>query len=84
MAIASINPATGETLRVFDPLSSTDLDQKLAHAFAAFQSYRKTSFAERAQWLSNAARILEDSKREYGRIMTVEMGKTLKIGRAHV
>ena len=78
MAIASINPATGETLRVFEPLSSGVLDQKLARAAAAFQSYRKTSFAERAQWLSNAARILEDSSQEYGRIMTLEMGKTLK------
>jgi succinate-semialdehyde dehydrogenase/glutarate-semialdehyde dehydrogenase len=78
MAIASINPATGETLRVFDPLSSEALEQKLAHAFATFQTYRKTPFAERAQWLSNAARILEESKQEYGRTMTLEMGKTLK------
>jgi succinate-semialdehyde dehydrogenase/glutarate-semialdehyde dehydrogenase len=78
MAIASINPATGETLQVFDPLSAEALDRKLAHAFATFQSYRKTRFAERAQWLSNAARILEEDKREYGRTMTVEMGKTLK------
>ena len=78
MAIASINPATGETLQVFEPLSSAALEQKLARACAAFQSYRKTSFAQRAQWLHNAASILEDSKQEYGRIMTVEMGKTLK------
>src|ERR1035438_8075900 len=61
-----------------EKLSAEALEQKLAHAFATFQSYRKTSFAERAQWLSNAARVLEDSKPEYGRIMTVEMGKTLK------
>jgi succinate-semialdehyde dehydrogenase / glutarate-semialdehyde dehydrogenase len=78
MAIASVNPATGETLSVYEPLSSEALDQKLAHAFATFQSYRKTSYADRARWLNNAARILEDSKREYGRIMTVEMGKTLQ------
>ncbi|MGC9947327.1 MAG: NAD-dependent succinate-semialdehyde dehydrogenase [Bryobacteraceae bacterium] len=78
MAIASINPATGETLQVFAPLSAESLDRKLAHAFAAFQTYRRTSFAARAEWLSNAARILEEGKREYGRIMTVEMGKTLK------
>ncbi len=78
MAIASINPATGETLRVFAPLSPEALDQKVAHAFATFQHYRQTSFAERAQWLSNAARILDEGKQEYGRIMTLEMGKTLK------
>ncbi len=78
MAIASVNPATGETLRVFEPLSPAALEQKLAHALATFQLYRKTSFAARAQWLQNAARILEEDKREYGRIMTMEMGKTLK------
>jgi succinate-semialdehyde dehydrogenase/glutarate-semialdehyde dehydrogenase len=78
MAIASINPATGQTLKIFEPLSSAALDQKLAHAFATFQTYRKTSFAQRAQWLLNAARILEDYKQEYGGIMTGEMGKTLK------
>ena len=78
MAIASINPATGETLRVFEPLSSAAVEEKLARAFATFQNYRKTSFAQRAEWLNNAARILDEGKRDYGRTMTVEMGKTLK------
>ncbi len=78
MAIASINPATGETFKVFEPLSSDALEQKLAHAFAAFQSYRQTPFPQRAEWLANAARILDESKQELGRIMTAEMGKTLQ------
>jgi succinate-semialdehyde dehydrogenase/glutarate-semialdehyde dehydrogenase len=78
MAIASINPATGETLREFHALSAEDLEQKLAHAAATFPTYRKTSFAQRAQWLRNAAGILEGEKQEFGRIMTTEMGKTLK------
>ena len=78
MGIASINPATGETLRVYESLSAEALDEKLAHAFATFHSYRKTSFAQRAQWLIDAAGILDAGKQEYGRIMTVEMGKTLK------
>lgn len=77
MAIASINPATGETLQVFEPLSAGALEQKLAHAWTAFQSYRKTTFAERGLWLTIAARILEGGKQEFGRIMTAEMGKTL-------
>jgi succinate-semialdehyde dehydrogenase/glutarate-semialdehyde dehydrogenase len=78
MAIASINPATGETLQVFEPLPSAALEEKLARAFTTFQSYRRTSFAQRAEWLNNAARILDEGKQEYGRLMTVEMGKTLK------
>jgi len=78
MAIASINPATGGTLRVFEPLTAGALAQKVAHAYATFHSYRKTSFAARANWLNNAARILGEGKQNYGRIMTLEMGKTLK------
>jgi len=77
MAIASINPATGETLRTFEPLTPAQIEAKLALAWSAFQRGRKTPFAERAKCLANAARILEDGKREYGAIMTAEMGKTL-------
>jgi len=78
MPIASINPATGETLKTFDALSPAALDEKLQRAWTTFHEYRKTSFAQRALWLTNAARILEDSKQAYGAIMTAEMGKTLK------
>jgi len=78
MAIASINPATGETLRVFEPLTAGALEQKLAHAWTTFQTYRKTTFAQRSAWLNNAAHILEDSRQDLGRTMTAEMGKTLK------
>ena len=78
MSIASINPATGETQYVFAPLAPVDLEHKLARAFATYQSYRKTSFAQRAEWLNSAARVLEESKEEYARTMTMEMGKTFK------
>jgi succinate-semialdehyde dehydrogenase/glutarate-semialdehyde dehydrogenase len=78
MAIASINPTSGETLKVFDPLSPAALAQKIELAWTTFQRYRRTSFAQRAVWLENAARNLEDGKQEFGRIMTTEMGKTLK------
>ena len=78
MAIASINPATGETLRRFEPLSAAALGDKLELAWKTFPRYRRTSFAQRATWLANAARILDDGKQEFGRIMTAEMGKTVK------
>jgi succinate-semialdehyde dehydrogenase / glutarate-semialdehyde dehydrogenase len=76
--IASINPATGETLRTFEPLSSQAIEEKLQLAWTTFQQYRKTSFAERATWLNHAAGILEKDRQRFGAIMTTEMGKTLK------
>jgi succinate-semialdehyde dehydrogenase/glutarate-semialdehyde dehydrogenase len=48
MAIATVSPATGETLRSFEPLSETQLEEKLALAAEAFREHRRTSFSERA------------------------------------
>lgn len=78
MAIQSVNPATGKTLRVFEPLNSEALEQKLRCAWVTFHRYRKTSFPQRSKWLNNAARILDQDKQKFGAIMTTEMGKTLK------
>src|SRR5271170_8099074 len=78
MAIATINPTTGEVLKTFEPLSDSQIEQKLQLASSAFSTYRKSSFAERAKWLNKAAEILEAEKETFGRMMTTEMGKTFK------
>ena len=80
MPIATINPATGETLRTFDPLTETELDDKIAHAAKTFQTYRRIPLAERAAWLLRAAEILEAEQGALGRLMTTEMGKLVKAG----
>ncbi len=77
MAIASINPTNGQTLRTFAALTDIEIEAKLALAKATFRTYSKTSFGERAEWLNKAAQILEDEKAAFGRLMTEEMGKTL-------
>ncbi|CAA9276623.1 MAG: Succinate-semialdehyde dehydrogenase [NAD]; Succinate-semialdehyde dehydrogenase [NADP+] [uncultured Chloroflexia bacterium] len=78
MGIATINPATGETLKTFDPLSEAELDAKLQHAADTFRSYRRSSYAERAAYLLRAAETLEAAREVFGRIMTTEMGKPLQ------
>jgi succinate-semialdehyde dehydrogenase/glutarate-semialdehyde dehydrogenase len=80
--IASINPATGVTWRTFEPLTEPQIEDKLRRAAAAYQSYRGTSFAERARWLNAAAEILESEKDRLGRVMTLEMGKLIGAARA--
>lgn len=84
MAIATVNPATGETLKRFKALTAEEIDHKLAKAQAAFGSYRLTSFAQRRQWLENAAAILERDAEKFAEIMTTEMGKTFKSAIAEV
>ncbi|HKR12846.1 MAG TPA: NAD-dependent succinate-semialdehyde dehydrogenase [Pyrinomonadaceae bacterium] len=78
MAIASISPVTGETLRKFSALSAKQIEQKLQLAADTFQTYRRTSFAERARLMTRAAEILESEKQELGKLMTTEMGKPIK------
>ena len=78
MAIASINPATGETLREFSALSAQQIQQKLQLAADTFQTYRRTSFADRSRMMLRAAEILESEKHAFGKTMTTEMGKPLK------
>jgi succinate-semialdehyde dehydrogenase / glutarate-semialdehyde dehydrogenase len=84
MAIASVNPATGEMLRVFEPLSSAEIEQRLTRAAKAFQVNRRRSFADRGQRMKRAAEILEERKNDYGRTMTIEMGKPIKAAVAEV
>ncbi len=78
MAIASINPATGETLKTFSALSADQIEEKLQLAADTFRTYRHTSFAERSRMMLRAAEILETEKHELGKLMTIEMGKPLK------
>src|SRR5689334_8177547 len=78
MAIATINPTTGATVKTFAELTGAEIDAKLALAAQTFQTHRRSSFADRAQKMTRAAEILESEKQEFGGLMTIEMGKPLK------
>jgi succinate-semialdehyde dehydrogenase/glutarate-semialdehyde dehydrogenase len=82
MAIATVNPATGETVKTFDALSAEEVDAKLARAAEAFRSYRLTTFEQRAEWMRAAADILDREADAVAATMTTEMGKTLKAAKA--
>src|SRR3954447_20890753 len=84
MAIATVNPATGETLRTFEPLSDDALEDRIARASAAFTSYRLTTPQQRAGWLRAAADVLDADAKAVAELMTTEMGKTLASARAEV
>jgi len=78
MAIATVNPATGQVVKTFESLSDAQLEVKLQKAADTFLIYRKTPFAARARMMLNAAAILEKEKENYARVMTTEMGKTFR------
>ncbi|HJQ53517.1 MAG TPA: NAD-dependent succinate-semialdehyde dehydrogenase [Gemmatimonadaceae bacterium] len=78
MSIATVNPATGETLKTFEPYPPSRINETLDRAAAAFVKHRRTSFADRSRWLLNAAELLEAECRRLGQLMTLEMGKPIK------
>jgi len=77
MAIQTVNPATGRIEKTFDEISHDDILKHIGNAHQAFGKWKDVSFAERSRLLKNAARILRDKKYDYGRILTLEMGKPL-------
>jgi succinate-semialdehyde dehydrogenase / glutarate-semialdehyde dehydrogenase len=77
MPISSINPATQETLKTFEPLTEPQLDEKLNTAHQAFLDHRRTAFNQRAFKMQRAAEILESEKESFARLMTLEMGKPI-------
>ncbi len=82
MAIATINPATGEVVQTFQPLTAAQIESKLQLAVSAFRAGRQTPFAERAERMMKAAEILERDRERFGCLMTLEMGKPLKAATA--
>jgi succinate-semialdehyde dehydrogenase/glutarate-semialdehyde dehydrogenase len=84
VAIATVNPATGETVKTFEEMSEADVERCLAAAAAAQASYRLTSFEERAGWMRRAAGILDEQCDQIAAMMVTEMGKTLASAKQEV
>jgi succinate-semialdehyde dehydrogenase / glutarate-semialdehyde dehydrogenase len=84
MAIATINPTTGETIKTFEALTEQEIDARLDRASRAFRSYRATSVEQRAAWLRAAAEVLDADTDRVAELMTLEMGKTLASAKAEV
>jgi succinate-semialdehyde dehydrogenase / glutarate-semialdehyde dehydrogenase len=84
MAISTTDPRTGEVLKTFDELTDDQLEERLARAAAAFDTYRLTTHDQRAGWLRAAADICDKRTEEVAELMTLEMGKTKKSAAAEI
>ncbi|MGA1784433.1 MAG: NADP-dependent succinic semialdehyde dehydrogenase [Pontimonas sp.] len=77
MAIAVVNPATGETVKEFAEHDAQEVEARVAKAQAAFEALHHTTYAQRAEWMKKSADILESEVDELARMITVEMGKPI-------
>ncbi|UOR01323.1 NADP-dependent succinic semialdehyde dehydrogenase [Leucobacter allii] len=84
MAIATVNPATGELVEEFAPHTDAEVDARIGEAHDAFLALRGTEFPERAAWMRRAAELLEDELEGAATMLVREMGKTIAQARAEV
>lgn len=84
MSIQTHNPTTEETVKTFVALTDAEVKEKIARAEAAFLQWKETSFAARAKRMQQLAVLLRERKRQYGELMTLEMGKPIVAAMAEV
>ncbi len=84
MSIATINPTTGATDRMFEAHSDAEVDKRLSAAAGAFDAFRRSSFVDRARWMVAAAELLEGELPDIAQVLTTEMGKTFAAAKGEV
>lgn len=84
MAYATINPYTEEQIQTFPTATDEEVTLAIEHADTAFSSWKRTTFAERAEILARTAQLLRENHTEFARILTLEMGKVLAEAEAEV
>src|SRR6266496_4955752 len=78
MAIASINPATGENVKEFAPFDDAEIEKRLKGAENASMKYRRTAFSQRSELMEATAELLLQEKDRLAEIITLEMGKLFR------
>lgn len=84
MAIATIDPTTGETVREFTEISGEEVDRRIALAHQTYLTHRLTGFAERSRLMHAAADLMDADADELSVTMTREMGKTRTSARGEI
>ena len=82
--IKSINPANLELLETYQNMPPSEVEHIINLTSNAFNSWRNTTYKERSLLMQNAAKVLNNKKEAYSRLMTLEMGKPIKQSRAEV
>lgn len=84
MAIETINPATEELIKSFDPISDEEVKSIIDYVQNDFLLWKNKDVSHRKKLMLNTAEILRDEKEKYGKILTLEMGKPISQAIAEV
>jgi succinate-semialdehyde dehydrogenase/glutarate-semialdehyde dehydrogenase len=84
MAIETVNPATGETIHVFEEMSDHQVDDIINESHTAYLKWRDKDFNTRTLCMMKIAALLRQRKNEYAILMATEMGKPLTQGESEI
>lgn len=85
MAYISINPVTNQEINRYDCLDDQQIEQVLEETYRAQKRWLiQYSFVQRAEILRKMAQLLRERADQYGRIISLEMGKLLREARGEV
>jgi len=84
MAYQSVNPYDGKIMKTFEELTDEQLETALETAATCFETWRHTTFGQRAAVVAKAAAIMRARIDEFARPVTLEMGKLIDQARGEV
>lgn len=84
MSIQTINPATNKVIKSFNEMTDDAVNDAVTHAEEAFNSWRKTSYEQRAELLHKVAAAMRAKKQQLAGLITLEMGKLIAQAEAEI
>ncbi len=74
----SINPATGEIIQKYEEHTPTQVQEIIGNAHTTFLAWSRTPLAQRKALILKAVDVLLARKDEFGKLISMEMGKPVK------
>ncbi len=78
MKFKTINPTTRQNINEYETISKADALNAAKNSYNAFLKWKNLSIAQRAKYFTALANVLKENKQDYGKIMTLEMGKPIR------
>ena len=81
--IKTINPATGKTIKEYSIMTKDEIEHKIKKTTSTLQEWKK-DIDRRSECLHYFAIELKKNKEELAKLVTTEIGKTIKEARSEV
>lgn len=84
MGIKTINPSTGQLLKEYPLLTQSEIETAISSSYEDYLQWSQISYKNRAEKMQHIAELLLKNKKDYAKLMALEMGKPISAGIAEV